>query len=104
MLRTFAVLGVLVLPALLAQETRNSLSGRITDPQGSAVPGAAVVVTNTGTNTSARLLSNDTGYYVANLLLPGNYTVTVEAAGFKKLVRSGVVLEMGGSSEVSVQL
>jgi hypothetical protein len=58
--------------SLFAQETRATISGVITDAQGSAVPGASVVITNTEMNSSSRLLTNATGYYEAPLLLPGH--------------------------------
>lgn len=69
--------------SLQAQETRSMIFGRMLDPQGSAVAGAAVSVTNTDTNVTLPLRTNDTGYYEANLLLPGSYQVTTEVAGFK---------------------
>ena len=55
-----------------AQEARGSIQGRVTDPTGAIVPGATVTVTNTATNTSRRLTTNDTGYYEANLLEPSS--------------------------------
>jgi Carboxypeptidase regulatory-like domain len=50
------------------------------------VIGATVVITNTDTNSVMTLTTNDTGYYEANLLLPGNYRVVAEMPGFKKYV------------------
>jgi hypothetical protein len=78
--------------------------GRVLDPQSGAVPGTAVLVTNVETNTAVRLTANDTGYYEANLLLPGSYQVTAEAAGFKKLVRSGIVLPVSTRLEINMTL
>ncbi|MBI3472937.1 MAG: carboxypeptidase regulatory-like domain-containing protein [Candidatus Solibacter usitatus] len=78
--------------------------GRVLDPQSSAVTNASVAVTNVETNTTVRLTSNDTGYYEANLLLPGNYQVAVEAPGFKRTVRSGIVLTVGARTEINVRL
>ena len=59
-----------------SQETRGSIFGRTTDPQGSAVPDVTVTVTNAGTNTSVVLKTNNTGYYEAGLLVAGTYTVS----------------------------
>src|SRR5262245_21059047 len=78
--------------------------GHVVDPQSSAVAGAAVVVTNLESNTSVHLTTNETGYYEANLLLPGNYQVTAEAAGFKRLVRSGIALTVGTRSPIELRL
>ena len=94
-----------------AQETRSTLSGRVLDPQGSVVIGATVLVRNADTGVSLTFKTNQTGYYEASLLLPGNYDLTAELTGFKKLLRKGValpvstrlvvdlVLEVGGVSE-----
>ncbi|MBI4876340.1 MAG: carboxypeptidase regulatory-like domain-containing protein, partial [Acidobacteria bacterium] len=73
--------------AVWAQETRSVIFGRVTDPRDAAVAGAAVVITNVGTN-----------------LLAGNYRVTAELAGFKKSVRNGIVLPVSTRSEVSIKL
>ena len=87
-----------------AQEARGSIQGRVTDPTGAIVPGATVTVTNTATNTSRRLTTNDTGYYEANLLEPSSYTVSVEAQGFKRTVRSGLTLNVSARIEIDVAL
>ncbi len=54
----------------LAQDTRGSISGTVTDSQGAVVPNAPVVIANAGTGTSTRLTTNNSGYYEAPLLLP----------------------------------
>jgi len=87
-----------------SEETRSMIFGRVLDPQSSAVVGAAVIVTNTDTNTSLTLQANETGYYAANLLPPGQYQVTAEAAGGKKSVRSGIVLPISTRSQANIQL
>ncbi|MBM3738011.1 MAG: carboxypeptidase regulatory-like domain-containing protein [Acidobacteria bacterium] len=89
---------------LSAQDTRGNISGTVTDPQGAVVAGAAVVVANTGTGLLARLVTNNSGYYEAPLLLPGTYSVTAEMAGFKKLVRSGITLALSEQLQINLQL
>src|SRR5678815_1693973 len=87
---------LLVLPlVVLAQDTRGKISGNVSDPQGALVAGAVVVVTNTGTSTATRLVTNASGYYEAPLLLPGNYSVAAEAPGFKKSMHTGITLALG---------
>src|SRR5689334_13842636 len=88
----------------LAQDTRGNVSGTVTDSQGAIVPGAAVTVTNTGTGAVTRLTTNQTGYYEAPLLLPGEYSVSVEAPGFKKTVRSGVTVGHSEQLQIPLQL
>ncbi|MGH9718649.1 MAG: TonB-dependent receptor domain-containing protein [Bryobacteraceae bacterium] len=89
---------------LYAQETRGMISGRVLDPQGTTISGASVTVTNPDTGASSQLKSNETGYYEANLLLPGNYQVSADAAGFRKLVRSGIVLTVSTRLEINLEM
>ena len=103
-MRLLAVLFALVAFSSQAQDTRGMISGTVTDSQDARIAGVSVVVTNTGTNVSTRLTTNVGGYYEAPLLLPGEYQVTVEAAGFKKTVRSNLVLTMGDQIKVDIQL
>jgi carboxypeptidase family protein len=93
------LLAVLLPVIALAQETRGNISGTVRDPQG-VVPGASVTVTNVDTNISQRLLTNESGYFEAPLLNPGNYTVTVEMTGFRKATRANIALGVG--QQVSV--
>lgn len=94
----------LISTSMYAQEARGSIQGRVTDPTGAIVPNATVTVTNTATNTTRRLVTNDTGYYEANLLEPSTYTVAVEAQGFKKSLRSGITLNVSARIEINVAL
>ena len=48
--------------------------------------------------------TNETGYYEANLLLPGKYQVSAEMQGFKKTVRSGIILPISTRAEIDLQL
>jgi len=89
---------------LLAQDTRGNIPGTVTDPQSALIAAATVVVTNTGTATSIRLTTNASGYCEAPLLLPGSYSFTVEAAGFKKSLRSGLVLALSEQLQINFQL
>jgi hypothetical protein len=87
-----------------SQDTRSTLAGRVLDPQGSAVVGAAVVVRNADTGVALAFRTNDTGYYEASLLIPGNYELTAEMSGFKKLLRRGVVLPVSSRLVVDLHL
>ena len=75
---------------LLAQEYRGTVLGRIADPSGSVVVGAAIQVVNIDTNIVSKTNSNELGNYVIPFLIPGNYRVMVEHQGFKKAERGGV--------------
>ncbi len=80
------------------------LFGRVLDPQGATVVGAAVVVRNTDTGLAIALRTNDQGYYEANLLMPGTYELTAEMAGFKRLLRQGITLPVSSRIEVNLML
>jgi hypothetical protein len=105
--RAFSIGAALLLSistVCLAQESRGSITGKVVDPQNSVVPGAAVVVTNTATNVSGHATTNQTGYFEVGFLNPGPYSVSVESAGFKKLVRSGITLSTGDRLALDLQL
>jgi hypothetical protein len=88
--------------AAMAQESRGTISGRISDPAGAVVPGAAVAAINLDTNVALQTTSNETGNYQIPFVVPGNYRMTVERTGFKKLERSDV--RVSTASEVTVDL
>src|SRR6202047_4484664 len=77
--------------AALAQRVTGTLRGQILDPAGSSVANARVTATNEDTGVSVTMTTTSAGTYIFPSVLPGKYTVTVETAGFKKLVRSGGV-------------
>ena len=69
----FALMTMLALLASGAwsQEARGSIAGKVSDQQGAVIPGASVTVTNVETNSIRRTRTNDTGYFEATLLNPG---------------------------------
>ena len=69
-----------------------SVTGRITDSSGGALPGASIVLTNADTGLKTLSTSNDEGLYAAPSLSPGRYTLTVELGGFRTQTRTDIVL------------
>ncbi|MCX6622427.1 MAG: TonB-dependent receptor [Acidobacteria bacterium] len=88
----------------LSQDFRASLNGLVTDPAGAAVLGAKIKATHTERNASSEAVSNDSGRYSIPFLIPGKYTVEVEAPGFKKYLREKVELQIGDRSALDVRL
>ncbi|ACO32167.1 MULTISPECIES: carboxypeptidase regulatory-like domain-containing protein [Acidobacterium] len=78
-----------------AQANLGAISGTVTDPTGAAVPGATVVVTNTSTGIAKTLTTNADGYYSAEDLDAGQYTVKVTDQGFQAAVFSNLQLSPG---------
>ena len=87
-----------------AQDSRGSITGQVTDPQKAAVPGTTITITNSETNVTGRAQTNQNGYFEVDLLNPGSYSVTAEAPGFKKTVRSNVTLSVGGRLDIGIEL
>ena len=83
------VLVLLSAAVAAAQETRGDISGTITDPAGGVIAGVTVTVTNVDTNVKTEVTTNSSGYYLAPLLITGNYQVVAEAADGRG--RAGVV-------------
>src|SRR5260221_5227033 len=67
-----------------------SIQGTVVDKSGAVVAGATVTVTNQETGGSKTGITGDTGFYRVSALVPGKYTISVEAAGFKKEVTKDV--------------
>jgi len=89
---------------LHAQDYRGQITGKVLDPSGAAVPGAQVKVINVATNSTASTTSDEHGSYTSLYLTPSTYRVTVEATGFKKLVRNGIDVRVGDSLQVDLTL
>lgn len=78
-----------------AQEYRASITGQVADPSGAPVAGAKVVVKNVATNIESATVTSESGRYSVLYLTPGEYTATVEATGFKRLIRQGLDVRVG---------
>src|SRR5258708_22944117 len=91
---TVALLIIATMPWLAAQITTRTISGTGTDPTGAAIPNAQVTATNTGTNLSRSAQTSEQGAYRIEFLPVGSYNVEINAQGFKKFVRGGLVLEV----------
>jgi Carboxypeptidase regulatory-like domain len=82
--------------SLLAQRSdRGIIGGLVTDAQGAALPGAAVIVRNEATGVESVLASNHAGAYTSAPLVLGPYSITVSLRGFKKAVVTGIELRAG---------
>src|ERR1051325_9844835 len=82
----------------------SSVHGVVTDPQGNVVPGATVTLTNTAKNFTRTQTTNDSGSFAFTLIPPDQYTVDVQAPGFKKAVRTDVAALVSKATELNVQL
>jgi carboxypeptidase family protein/TonB-dependent receptor-like protein len=90
--------------AFSQSKTTGTLSGTVTDPSESSVPGAKVIVTNTETGTTFEAASDDRGEYRFPLLPPGVYDIKVEKSGFAIQSRKGITVTVGQAAVVDVKL
>src|SRR6266404_4488644 len=97
------ILGVLLFSlALFAQGNFGRILGTVTDQTGAVLPGATVSVIDTQRGLARTLTTDAAGEYSAPTLIPGTYTIRVEAKGFRTLDHQNIVLEVG--KEVRVDL
>ena len=88
-----------------AQETVNSasVSGRVTDPQGAAVPGAQVIARQTETNLARETVTDQEGRFRFPYLRVGRYEIAVRLQGFADAVR-GLTATVGSAYEIPMSL
>ncbi|MBO0800475.1 MAG: carboxypeptidase regulatory-like domain-containing protein, partial [Blastocatellia bacterium] len=85
-------------------QTAATIVGDVTDSAGAVAPNITVAVINEGTKIERKVQTNEAGQYRVTPLNPGTYTIQVEATGFKREVRSGVVLEVAAVLKVDFSL
>jgi outer membrane receptor protein involved in Fe transport len=101
---TLLVTLVLFSLPILAQDTVGRVIGVVTDPSGSVIPHAKVVVTNVDTGINKETSTGADGSYQVLLLPVGNYRVSAEAQGFRTSVTSAQKLEINQSLKIDVKL
>jgi hypothetical protein len=87
-----------------AQRITATLGGTIRDSSGALVPNGTVAVTNTGTQVTVKTQTSGAGQFTVSNLPPGPYTVIVDAPGFKRLVRSGITLNVDQTAQLDLVL
>ena len=87
-----------------AQEPRGSIAGRVTDASEAVIPGVAVRATNVETGVVGRAVTNANGAYDLPFLLPGDYRVEAEKAGFKMWRQAGITLRMEDNLRLDIRM
>ena len=92
--RGLVLCGAIAVPAVFlapqhamaqATNTSGSIQGTVTDSSGAVVPGATVIITNSGTSQAKTLKTDGAGFYNSGPLNPGSYKIAVSATGFNQI-------------------
>ncbi len=97
---------VLVVSACMApaQTTSTQILGTVTDPSGAAVVGASVEVFRTETGEKRNATTDAAGDYILPALEIGTYDVTVQAPGFERAIKRGIVLQLNQKARIDFAL
>jgi len=87
-----------------AQSPTGTVSGIVTDPTGSTIAGAEVLVVNDATRVQVATKSNGEGIYVVPNLPPGNYRVQVSKIGFKTIIKPDIVINVQDALAINFAL
>ena len=80
------------------------MTGTVTDTTGAVIPNAKVTITNLNTGTKARLITSSAGTYTSIGLIPGEYSLTVDAPGFQRYVQTGINVETATTATINATL
>ncbi|MDZ4800660.1 MAG: carboxypeptidase regulatory-like domain-containing protein [Bryobacteraceae bacterium] len=86
------------------QGTTSRFTGTVSDSTGAAVAGAAVTLISEATNANRKTKTADNGVYAFEALVSGNYTVEVEAPGFRRFASRNNRVAVGSPTTVNVSL
>ncbi|HEY3160508.1 MAG TPA: carboxypeptidase regulatory-like domain-containing protein [Vicinamibacterales bacterium] len=105
LVRLLAALAVTVaaLPTF-AQQTTGTITGRVIDPQETAVPGATITATNTATGLVRTDVSDSEGLYHLNALPVGAYDIVAELPGFTRLERKDIAVDVSQTTVLNMML
>jgi len=98
------VASLLAAPGAMAQTATGTITGTVTDPQGLAMADVSVGVHNIDTGIQTPYPTNASGLYVAPYLQPGNYEVTATKTGFETVVNKGIVLHVGQTLTINIEM
>src|SRR5215472_4334204 len=90
--------------AVYGQSVDTAIQGSVLDPDGGAIAGATVTITQPSTGLAHAVVTSPEGAYEIRYLVPGEYTVEVHLAGFQGERQSGVVIQLGQQARIDFRL
>src|SRR5689334_16840089 len=76
------------------------ISGAVRDQSGAVLPGVEITATQTDTGVNRTAVTNETGSYILANLPIGSYRLEASLPGFRKYVRTGIVLQVNSNPEL----
>ncbi|MFN7923424.1 MAG: TonB-dependent receptor [Bryobacteraceae bacterium] len=101
---TTAALLMLGAGILTAQDVRATITGKVADPTGAAIPDVTIRLESVERGAVTEAVSNEAGLYRFTFLLPGTYNIAVEKTGFKKFLRTGIALAAADHPAIDIAL
>jgi hypothetical protein len=100
------LIAILLCSVSARAQYRASIQGVVTDPQGAAVSGATLTLTNLDTNQALTATSDENGVYNFSALPPAKFSLVVEKGGFKKktLTNVGIIPEQANALNIQLEL
>ena len=105
-MRAMQILALFLLCVVVAsaQTNKGGISGTVMDPNGAAVAGATVTITNLGTNQAQSTTTSESGSFSVSSLEPVTYSVLVEAPGFKRSTLEKVKVDTATTASANIVL
>ena len=100
----FLMVAIFLSVPTLGQVAGGTLSGTVSDTNGSGIPQAKLVIKNVATGVERTVTTNADGFYSTVNLLPGSYQIAISAAGFNSETRHGVTMTVGAQLTIDLTL
>jgi hypothetical protein len=101
---TVLCVALLAIPLVIVHSAGGRIEGKVTDPSGAVVGGAAITVVDSATNQTFAAVTDRQGHYQIEGLPAGTYSLTVSAQGFSEGRRAEVKVEEGAVATVDLKL
>src|SRR5580698_9516661 len=101
---SIALLCAFATVTLAQSSTQGAIGGTVVDSTGAVIAAAKITIHNTATNAEQVVTSDSSGNFIAPLVEPGTYKVTIAAAGFGTETENNVIVQVGQPTTVAAHL
>lgn len=103
LLPTLVLLALTLFAGPLGAQVQSGINGTVSDPTGAVIRDATVKITNVATGVSSDATTSSAGTYTVIGVTPGNYTVAIDATGFRSF-QTSVIVEIAKMSTVNATM